>query len=324
MSRAAQVTEFGGLESIKIIERDVPQPGEGEVLVRITTAGFHPLDGLLAAGAMGPFQAPAPLVLGCNGAGRVESDGATFKTGDRVAIVNNQMGMVRDGVWADHAAVPESVLLKLPDNVDDATAAGIGISFPTAVIALNMLGLASGSSVLITGANGAVGSAAIQLARTKGLVPFAVVRSQDAAAFCTDLGAEGVIDLSQTSIEEASKGLSQGGFDGCVDPIGGPVGAGALKGIKPGAAQVTVGYSSGFEMPVFLPDIVNYGRRLLGGNMASAGQDGLRAAEEETLAGLASGALRSPVATTVALDDVATIGATKGGTQLGRTLISVE
>jgi NADPH:quinone reductase-like Zn-dependent oxidoreductase len=323
VSRAARAIEFGGLDSVSIVERDVPEPGEDEVLVRVTHAGVHPLEALIAAGGI-PF-ARAPLVLGAVGAGEVESDGQSFRRGDRVAILGNELGMVRDGVWADHAAIPERLLAKIPEGLDPAAAAAMGIAFPTAVLAVEQAGVQQGGTLLVIGASGAVGTAALQIAAARGQTVVGTSRTPEGAAFAAEHGAHHTIDLSERTIAEAAAEITADGFfDGIVDPVGGQVTAEAIKTLRPGGVHAVLGYSAGFESNVFLPDIVNYGRKLEGCNMNARGLDGLRAAEDHSLEGLASGTYRVVVAQTFPLEAFAEASAAGKAPEVqGRVLLEL-
>lgn len=317
---AVLVRGFDGIGAAELVEREPPQPGEGEVAVRMEAMAIHPLDALIAAGGI-PFAAEPPLVLGAVGAGEVVSDGASFAAGDRVAVVGREMGMVMDGVWAERAVVPERLLLALPDAVSYQQGAALGIASPTADLALGLLDLEPGSSLLVLGGTGAVGSAAIQLARAAGLEPVGASRSAAGAEFVAGLGASEAIDLSR---EDLAAAVARRGsrFDAIVDPVGGELTAAALKTLRPGGTQVVLGYSAGFETTVSLPDLVTTGSQLRGGSMDVAGPEGLREAEERCLAAVAAGTLELPLAASFGLGEVgAAYAAAADPARFGRVLL---
>jgi NADPH2:quinone reductase len=302
--RALTVGAFGGPEAIELRERPRPEPRPGEVLLSMRACGIHPLESLIAAGGI-PFAQRLPLVLGAVGSGVVASDGERFSSGDRVAVLGNEMGMTMDGVWADHATVPERLLLPLPDEVGFEAAACLGVAPPTAALALDLAAPPAGGKVLVLGATGAVGSAAVQLATAGGLVAVAASRSAAGCQFAASLGAAETVDLSTQSFEEAAAELTEGGFDAIIDPVGGAMTAAALKALSPGRDHVVLGYSAGFETTVSLPDLVMTGRSIRGGSMNVAGPEGLRAAEERCLEALADGSLRTPLAGSFGFDQLA-------------------
>jgi len=300
-TRALSISSFEGIESAALTERTLPPPAAGEVTVRIKAAAIHPLETLVAAGSI-PFATSPPLVLGAVGAGEIVGGSESFADGDRVAIVGNELGMTRDGIWADHAVVPERLLLKLPDGVDFEAAACIGIGPPTAAIALELGAAPSGASVLVLGATGAVGSAALQLALDQGLRPTAVSRSTAGCAFCETLGAPATVDLSARSLADAA--ASDGRFDLVIDAVGGEFTAAALGVLKPGGTHVVVGHIAGPSASIFLPGLVASAVRLVGGHMGVGGPDKLREAELISLDALSSGTMAVPVAATFGLDQL--------------------
>jgi NADPH2:quinone reductase len=319
--RALTVDSFDGPEAIELRERPLLEPGPGEVLVWMRACGIHPLESLIAAGGI-PFAKRPPLVLGAVGGGVVAGDGERFARGDRVAVLGNEMGMLIDGIWADQAAVPERLLLELPDGVGFEEAACLGVAPPTAALALDLAAAPAGGKVLVLGATGAVGSAAVQLAAAAGLVPVAASRSSSGCEFAASLGAAATVDLSTQSFEEAAEKLTEGGFDAIIDPLGGPLTAAALKALAPGRNQVVLGYSSGFETTVSLPDLVMTGRSIRGGSMNVAGPAGLRAAEERCLAALADGSLRTPLAGRFGFDELdAALATAADPAVFGRTIL---
>jgi NADPH2:quinone reductase len=323
MSRAAQVSSFDGIEALEVIDREPPVPSDDEVRIRVRAAAIHPLEALIATGGI-PFAKQPPLVLGAVGAGEVETDGKDFRAGDRVAILGYELGMLLDGIWADHAVVPERLLLAIPPELDFTAAAALGIAPPTAAIALRLAGISDQESVLVLGASGAVGSAAIQLARRQGLRVVATSRSEAGCAFAAGLGADDTVDTSREDFADAARRLTDGGFDAIVDPIGGDATAAALAALRPGRTQVVLGYSAGFETTISLPSLVNTSSRIQGGGMASFGPEGLREAEQDCLAALGAGELEIPVAAIFGLDEIAAAFATAGDPAVqGRVLLEL-
>jgi NADPH2:quinone reductase len=323
MSRAAQLSSFGGIEAVELVDREPPVPAEGEVRVRVRAAAIHPLEALIAGGGI-PFAKQPPLVLGAVGAGEVETDGKEFRAGDRVAILGYELGMLFDGIWADHALVPERLLMATPPGLDFTTVATLGIAPPTAAIALRLADVSDRDSVLVLGASGAVGSAAIQLARAQGLRVTAASRSQAGCAFAARLGADETVDLSREDFAGAARRLTDGGFDAIIDPIGGGATAAALEALRPGRTHVVLGYSAGFESTISLPSLVNTSSRIQGAGMASLGPRGLREVEGECLAALVAGELEIPVAAIFGLDEIAAAFATAGDPAVqGRVLLEL-
>ena len=198
--RVAEVTEFGGPEVLRIGERPEPQPAAGEVVVRIGAANVNPSD-IAARSGQARRRMPdlePPFVPGWDLAGEVVSaEAATgYSPGDRV------VGMIpwvriggRVGAYAEAAAVDPDWLAPLPDGVEDAVAATLPLNAMTARQGLDLIAAPPGSTLLVTGASGAVGGFATQLAARDGLRVLAVASTDD-EEWVASLGAAEVLPRS--------------------------------------------------------------------------------------------------------------------------------
>ena len=198
--RVAEVTEFGGPEVLRIGERPEPQPAAGEVVVRIAAANVNPSD-IGARSGQGRRRMPdlePPFVPGWDLAGEVVSaEAATgYSPGDRV------VGMIpwvriggRVGAYAEAAAVDPDWLAPLPDGVEDTVAATLPLNAMTARQGLDLIAAPPGSTLLVTGASGAVGGFATQLAARDGLRVLAVASTDD-EEWVAGLGAAEVLPRS--------------------------------------------------------------------------------------------------------------------------------
>lgn len=206
---AVVVNEFGGPERVELAEVPVPRPAAGQVRIRVRAAGVNPVDGAVRAGVFG--DAGQRLGLGWDVAGEIDEVGADVtghRRGDRV--VGLHYGSVKPlGTHAEYAVLDATAVVAAPATVDAVTAAGLPLAGLTAARAVDLLGLAPGASVLVTGAAGVVGGLAVQLAARAGLVVTALagagdedfVRSLGAAAFVPRGGApagpvDGVLDTA--------------------------------------------------------------------------------------------------------------------------------
>lgn len=192
MMRSIVVSEFGGPEVLVVKEVPVPRPSAGQVLVKIEAAGVNPVDTYLRSG--NHAHAPQlPYVPGKDGAGVVEmvGDGVTgFKKGDRVYTA----GAVT-GTYAEYALCLESQLGPLPDNVTFAEGAGIWTPYATAFRALfQKAQAAAGETVVIHGASGGVGIAAVQWAKQAGLKVIGTASSEAGRESVVSSGADAVFD----------------------------------------------------------------------------------------------------------------------------------
>ncbi|MEV6956346.1 NADP-dependent oxidoreductase [Streptomyces sp. NPDC051183] len=231
--RAAVVNGFGGPERVEIVRVPVPRPGAGQVLVRVRAAGINPVDGAVRAGVFGGEG--QRIGFGWDVAGEVDELGADvtgWAVGDRV--VGLHYGPVKPlGTHAEYAVLDASALAAAPAGVDDVTAAGLPLSGLTAARAVDQLGLAPGSTVLVTGAAGMVGGLAVQLAARAGLVVTALAGAED-EAFVRGLGAAGFVPRGS-----APAGPVDGVLDAAVlgEPALGFVrDGGVYVGLRPHAA----------------------------------------------------------------------------------------
>lgn len=178
----AAVTEgFGGPERIEVVRVPIPRPGAGQVRVRVRAAGLNPVDGAVRAGVFGGEG--QRLGFGWDVAGEIDelgADVAGWAVSDRV--VGLHYGPVKPlGTHAEYAVLDASALAPAPVTVDQVTAAALPLSGLTAARAVDLLELPAGAAVLVTGAAGAVGGLAVQLAARAGYVVTALAGPGDEA-----------------------------------------------------------------------------------------------------------------------------------------------
>ncbi|WP_309069133.1 NADP-dependent oxidoreductase [Microbacterium sp.] len=161
MAKAIQYTEFGGPEVLTLNDVPDPVPGPGEVAIRIGAAGVNPIDSKLRQGLRASAPLTAPRGTGSDGAGHITAVGADvegFRVGDPVVFTGKL------GAYATDLAVPAGKVFARPAGVTAAVGAAIGVPVSTAYQALRSLGLRADDTLLIHGASGSVGQAAVQLA----------------------------------------------------------------------------------------------------------------------------------------------------------------
>ncbi len=165
--KAIRVHEFGGPEVLKFEELPTPKPGAGEVLVRARAAGVNPYDTYMRNGTYA-IKPPLPYTPGSDAAGTIDSVGpgvTKVKSGDRVYTATTV-----SGAYAEYALARESQVYPLPEKISFAQGATLWVPYGTAFTALEHHALArAGETVLIHGASGGVGIAAVQMARAKGM-----------------------------------------------------------------------------------------------------------------------------------------------------------
>jgi len=210
--KAILVREFGGPEVLKLEEVPTPKPAAGQVLVRIHAAGVNPYDTYMRAGAYAR-KPPLPYTPGSDGAGIVEAVGQgvkKVKQGDRVYTTNTL-----SGAYAEYALALEQQIHSLPAKTSFSQGAGIWVPYGTAYHALYHSAKAHASeSVLVHGASGGVGIAAIQIARSMGLTILGTAGTPRGLELAKQEGAHQVFDHHKTGyVEEILKATGNRGVD---------------------------------------------------------------------------------------------------------------
>ena len=230
---------IGGLEVITAGERPDPIPGPGQVLVSVTFAGVNPADVLQREGR---YQVPAGSPLGIAGpevAGTVLSIGpevTRWQPGDRV------FGLINGGGLADRVVASSDHLAAVPPNLDDRAAAAVPEAFITAHDAIRKGGLREGGRLVVTGANGGVGTAAVQIGVALGAVVLAGVRTPGVVSPVAELGAE--VCAPNRLLERA---IELGGADVILELIGAAAIGADIEALAPNGRVVVVGVPTGAD-----------------------------------------------------------------------------
>ena len=223
--KAMLMTAPGGPEVLQIAELPLPElPSPAHLRVRLKAAGVNPIDTKLRKNGT-YFPNRLPTVLGCDGAGVVESVGdgvSRFKPGDEVYFFNGGIGG-EQGTYAEYAVVHEDFAAAKPKNLSMIEAAAVPLVLITAWEALHDRALLkAGQTVLIPAAAGGVGHVAVQLAREMGVRVAATVSSEEKAAWVKKLGAEKIIRYTQEDFVQAALDWTDGqGVDAVFDTVGG-------------------------------------------------------------------------------------------------------
>ncbi len=210
--KAILVRQFGGPEELKLEEVPTPKPAAGQVLVRVHAAGVNPYDTYMRAGTYA-IKPPLPYTPGSDAAGVIEavSDGVKkVKPGDRIYTAKTI-----SGAYAEYALALEEQVHSLPAKVNFSQGAGIWVPYATAYHALHHSAVAHASeTVLVHGASGGVGTAAVQMARAMGLTVFGTAGTQKGADLVKREGAHQVFDHSKAGyLEEVMKATGGRGLD---------------------------------------------------------------------------------------------------------------
>ncbi len=236
--QAYRVEAFGGAAGLA--EVPVPDPGPGEVLVRIAACGLNFADLLMLKGEYQERPAP-PFTLGLEVAGTVAALGpgtAGPAPGTRVALFAPQGGLAEWGVFPAAAARP------IPDAMPFEHAAAFLIAYGTSHLALDHRArLQPGETLLVTGAAGGVGLTAVEIGRHMGARVIACARGADRLAVAQAAGAHHLIDSGTEDLRATVKAL--GGADVVYDPVGGDLFMAALRSANPGGRLIPVGFAGG-------------------------------------------------------------------------------
>ncbi|MFP6583808.1 MAG: NAD(P)-dependent alcohol dehydrogenase [Candidatus Hydrogenedentota bacterium] len=223
--RAWRFSEFGDiLEQYKMVDVDRPVPEDGEVLIRLNYASINPADRLLIEGLY-PGAGELPLTVGRDGSGTVigTSESSRFNVGDEVLILRSTVGITRQGTLAEYVTAGESVVAHVPEGWSMAETASAALVYLTAWKALVLQGkLKEGETVLVTGATGGVGIAAVQLAKAMGANVIAMTRDAAKGEKLRELGADHIVDSATDDLAGALQSIAKDGISLIIENIAGP------------------------------------------------------------------------------------------------------
>jgi NADPH:quinone reductase-like Zn-dependent oxidoreductase len=227
-------------------DHPAPEGGEGITVVRVTAAPLVPLD-LMCASGTSYFGVPqTPYVPGGQGVGTVESS-ATFETGARVWFFTTAGMKPGDGALAELCAVPDVDVVPIRSHVPDSLAAALGLSGVAAWMALTWRArLAAAERVLVLGGGGAVGQAAIGIARVLDAAQVVALARPSSVARARAAGADVVVPLETTDVDALAATLAvHGPYDVILDPVFGVPATAAARELAPGGRLVNLGGASG-------------------------------------------------------------------------------
>ena len=241
--KAVLCNAHGPARDLVLDEVASPVPKRNEVLLQVHAAGVNFPDTLIIEGKY-QFQPPLPFSPGGEAAGVVLEVGdkaGALKVGDRV------MALTGWGSFAEQVAVPAYNVLPMPAHMDFVTAAGFGMTYGTSMHALRQRGqLQAGETLLVLGASGGVGLAAVEIGKALGARVIAAASSAEKLAVAKAAGADELINYSDSSLKEEIKRLTGGnGADVIFDPVGGELFDQAVRGLAWNGRLLVVGFASG-------------------------------------------------------------------------------
>lgn len=291
--KAVVVHEHGGIDQLRLEDRPTPEPGAGEVRVKVAAAGLNHLDLWVRRGVSG-HTFPLPLILGSDGSGVVDAVGAeveTVKVGAEVIVLpgvsccecdachagNDQLcpqygilGETRDGCCAEFVVVPAFNVVPKPAHLGFADAASFTLSYMTSWSMLQKAQILEGETILVHGGASGVGSAAIQIAKLHKADVIATAGTEEKCAFAKELGADHVIDYSKADfVTEVRNIRGRAGVDIVFEHVGAKTFDGSVKSLARGGRLVTCGATTGGDVQLSLHRLFFKNLSVIGSTMGS-------------------------------------------------------
>lgn len=318
--RAWRFHETGGIGNLRLEEAPMPEPGSGEALVKVACAALNPADRYLVAGQY-PRAGKPPFTPGRDGSGTVArpAEGGRFAAGEAVCLLGGLTGISTQGTFAEYCAVPEEWLAPVPAGWSMEEAAAGPLVLLTAWRALRVRGgLAAGETVLVTGASGGVGLAAVMLARSLGARVVALSRSPEKRKKLEELGAV-ALDASAPGLDREIRGA--GRIDLVVENLGGPWLDFSLRAAAPGGRVMVVGLLAGLGAEVTVGLLIHKNLRVEGLSVSAYTPGEAGEAWEELRTGLAREGLRPVIDSVHSFGELQAAFARLHAGPLGKVLI---
>lgn len=296
--KAIQTADLSSIDNYSLADLPVPQPGEGEVRIKVAACGVGFVDSLVALGRY-QVKPPLPHVPGGEIGGVVDALGpgvTRFAPGERV------LAQVRGG-FAEYAIASERAVSRIPDRMSMNQAAGFRVNYGTALHGLrDRAALKAGETLVVIGAAGGVGLAAVQVGRLLGATVIGVASTEEKRRFVKEAGAAVTLDRTAEGWRERLKAVAPQGIDVVFDPVSGPLLQPAFRSLGWGGRYLIVGFAGGDipALPVNLPLLK--GAALVGVDYRQFGAvfeaEAAASELEELLAWVAKGELDVPVGRT--------------------------
>jgi NADPH2:quinone reductase len=324
--RAWRVVKFGEpKEAIELEEMTWGEPSPGQVLILVRTAGAGFPDAMMTAGRF-PLLGDPPFGLGEEAAGEVVAvpPGSRFAVGDQVAGIT---GFLEGwGGFAEYAYVREGSAIRIPAGMTDEQAGGFPIGFRTAYAGLvERAPVEVGQTLLVLGAAGSTGAAALQLGKALGATVIAIAGSQEKLEFCARYGAHHVVNYRTDDLTARIAEITDGrGVDLIYDPVGGDTASRAIESIARNGRIAMIGLASGTVVPLDPMDMLLRNYTAVGVLATPDDDPRVEAGVWGQLAGLAEqGAITTPVGTVYGFDEVRQMIAEQTAPGAGKSVVRV-
>ncbi len=290
--RAARLTEHG--HPLEVQQVPLADPADDDVVVEMGYAGVNPIDRYHALGTVAP-DAPLPRTIGLEGVGTLD--------GRWVALHGHGLGVVRDGLWADGAVVPRAAVVPVPDGVEPAAAAAMGVAGVTAFRTVTELAAVTAEDrVLVLGASGGVGTMIVSLCEARGATVWGQTAHQGKAAVLERQGATRVVICDDPG--ELPGALGELRPTVVFDPLGGGYTGAAVEALEPHGRVVIFGTSADAEGRLPLRSLYRKGISILAYGGIIEPEDAVARGIRASLEALRDGSLRVPIDALVPLEDV--------------------
>jgi alcohol dehydrogenase len=279
---AVQYARHGGPDALQLVRTQTPECAANEVLVRVRACALNGFDPMMLAGSTG-LKVPLPMTPCGDFAGEIAALGASVRgwsVGDRVCPYpilpgKGMMGETTPGAACEYVAIPAEALIAVPGAVSDVDAAAMPCAYGTALRMVETRGrISAGEKVLILGASGGVGVAAIQFAKRLGAYVIAGASGEGKRAALMSIGADEILDTSdrewrKTVVARHGRPAffgESGGVDVVINYIGGPTWVESLKCLAKGGRILVCGASAGFDPQEDLRYIWSFEQTVIGSN----------------------------------------------------------
>ncbi len=301
--RAVVCNELGPIDGLVVEERPDLVAEAGRVVVSVAAAGLNYVDALFVTGDY-QIKPPVPFTPGTEIAGTVAALGDNV---DSVSVGDRVLVGVGLGGYASQVTAHPDQCIPIPDSMPLEAAAAFQQSYCTALFALRRGTLREGETLLVLGAAGGVGRAAIDVGKALGARVIAAASSTERLDRCHRAGADELIDYSTEDLKTRARELSDGGVDVVLDPVGGDKAEPALRAMGFDGRFLVIGFARGDIPRLPLNQILLRNRRVVGVDWGAwMMQDGVgqRALMDDLTGMVATGQLHPPQPTSYPLDDV--------------------
>ena len=330
MTRSVRFHETGGPDVLKIEEVTVPQPGPGQVRIRVRAIGLNRAEVMYRSGAY-VLDPSFPAQLGYEAAGEIDAVGEDvtgFTPGDKVSVIP-AFSFAEYGLYGELVLAPARATVKHPESLSWAEAAATWMPLTTAWGALiDIAKLRKGDVVLLPAASSSVGLAAIQIANQVGAVPVALTRNSGKAAELKASGAAEVIATEeQDLLAEVMRLTGNQGARVVFDPVGGPLFTELAKATAKNGTMFIYGALSARATPLPIMDVLSRHLTIRGYELFEVTSDDskIEQVKQYVVAGLASGAFRPKIAKTFPFEQIVEAHRyLESNTQIGKVVVTVE